>query len=355
MSSKIYHVLGIMSGTSLDGIDVVRVRFDFSDAWNFKILEAKTHPYPDEWHARLTHVMELSQDEVDVLDHDYTQYLGQLLQPYISSSLYPPLDFVSSHGHTVFHQPHKGITLQIGNLPQLAKILQCKVICDFRVADVALGGQGAPLVPGGEVQLFSSYAACLNLGGFANVTILNQNPIKAYDLCGVNIVLNHWANKLGLAYDAGGQLAREGKLLPLLKNELDRLPFYYQAPPKSLGKEWILNEVLPLMERYASEGIPNLLHTYVLHIAEVIVAHLPKNENTLVTGGGAYHDFLIASINQNLANSLVLPSKTLIEFKEALIFAFLGVLRKENQINCLSSVTGARTNHCSGIIFYPQD
>ena len=351
MSSKSFHVLGIMSGTSLDGIDVVRVRFGFSDAWNFKILEAKTHPYPEEWHTRLTHVMELSQDQVDVLDQDYTQYLGQLLKPYVSSSLYPPLDFVSSHGHTVFHQPQEGLTLQIGNLPQLAKILQCKVICDFRVADVALGGQGAPLVPGGEVQLFSSYAACLNLGGFANVSILNHNPIKAYDLCGVNIVLNHWANQLGLVYDAGGQLARKGKPLPQLKDELDRLPFYHQAPPKSLGKEWVLNEVLPLMERYVSEGIPNLLHTYVLHIAEVIAAHLPKDENTLVTGGGAYHDFLIASINQKLANPLVLPSKTLIEFKEALIFAFLGVLRHLGESNCLASVTGASKDHSSGKIF----
>ncbi len=340
-----------MSGTSLDGVDVVRVEFNLRECWTYKILEAATHPYPKEWERRLSNAMDLSEEKISLLNEDYTAFLAKLLRPYTQSSVHPKVNFVSSHGHTLFHKPERGVTLQIGNLPSLAAALKTKVICDFRVADVALGGQGAPLVPGGEVHLFSTHAACLNLGGFANITRLDKNPIQAYDLCGVNIVLNHWANKLGLLYDNKGEIARKGKLIPELKAKLDRLPFYAQAPPKSLGKEWVLSDVLPLMEQYASEGIPNLLHTYVVHAAGIIKEHLPKNEKTLVTGGGTYHSFLLDCLNQNTLCQLVVPSATLIDFKEALIFAFLGVLRLREENNCLSSVTGASCDHSSGKIF----
>lgn len=340
-----------MSGTSLDGVDVVRVKFSVSESWEYTILEAHTHPYPKAWENRLSNAMHLSSQGIADLNTEYTTYLAELLDPYVHSSEYPVLDFVSSHGHTLFHQPEKGITLQIGNLPFLAQKLKVKVVCDYRVADVMLGGQGAPLVPGGEVHLFASYAACLNLGGFANITHLDQTSLRAYDICGVNIVLNFWAKKLGRPFDAGGELAKKGKLIPELKQRLDALAFYRQSPPKSLGKEWVQLEILPLMEEFSFEGIASLLHTYVLHSAEIIAAHLPKTGRTLVTGGGVYHTFLIESINQQSKHSMVIPSQVLVEFKEALIFAFLGVLRVRGEKNCLSSVTGAKHDHSSGKIF----
>lgn len=340
-----------MSGTSLDGVDVVRVAFKHTDKWVYRILEAHTHPYSSRWKNKLTNAMDFSLDAVELLNKEYTNYLGKLLRPYIESSKYSKVNFISSHGHTLFHEPEKGMTLQLGNLPSLSKDLRTKVICDFRSADVALGGQGAPLVPGGEVYLFPDYAACLNLGGFANISRLDKDPIQAYDICGVNIVLNFWANKIGLLYDDGGRIARKGSLIPELKMKLDRLSFYAQKPPKSLGKEWVLLEVLPLMESYASGGIENILYTYVMHISEIIQKHLPKNGKTLATGGGAYHHFLVETINQNTANQLIIPSKTIVEFKEALIFAFLGLLRAKGENNCLSSVTGAPYDHSSGKIF----
>ena len=180
-------VLGVMSGTSLDGVDLAMLHFKKKEVWEYSILSTTTIPYPEEWLERLRDAVDLSKQDLADLDHDYTLYLAKIIQIFLAKQSFSP-DFVSSHGHTVLHQPDKGITYQIGNLASLAEMVGHKVICNFRVADVALGGQGAPLVPGGEIHLFSEYSACVNLGGFANISLLENDPVVAFDICPVNIV-----------------------------------------------------------------------------------------------------------------------------------------------------------------------
>lgn len=341
-----------MSGTSLDGVDLAMLHFQKKEAWQYSILNAATVPYPEEWLERLRHAVDLSKQALTVLDHDYTLYLAKIIQDFLAEESLLP-DFVSSHGHTVLHQPDKGVTYQIGNLAFLAKEIGHKVICNFRVADVALGGHGAPLVPGGEVHLFSEYSACVNLGGFANISRLKNNPVVAFDICPVNIVMNALVHPLGFAYDHKGELARSGQLVPDLLNQLNQLEFYQATFPKSLGIEWVKEQIYLLFNKYKDLSTADILHTFCLHIAYQIVQQLPEKGPVLFSGGGCYNTFLISLIKNQAKVEIVLPSKDLIEYKEAMIFGFLGVLKELKLNNCLASVTGAQFDHASGEIFLP--
>ena len=258
---------------------------------------------------------------------------------------------VCSHGHTILHQPQNGITLQIGNLPEIAKLIGQTVVCDFRVQDVTLGGQGAPLVPIGDRILFSDYDYCLNLGGFSNVSFEQNGSRIAFDISPVNTVLNFYANKLGLDYDNKGTISKSGKLNFDLLNELNALDYYKKPFPKSLGFEFVKESILPLMESY---DIPpeDKMRTFIEHITFQIAMALPsKKGRLLATGGGAYNDFLMERMQFHLPQiEIIIPDKKTIEFKEALIFALLGVLKIRNEINVLASVTGAKQNHSSGVI-----
>ena len=345
-------VLGVMSGTSLDGVDLALVHFEQSKSWTYSVLRTLTVPYPKEWIARLQDSVLLSMEDLAVLDCDYTKYLSEIIQDFLAAQEVQP-DFISSHGHTVLHQPAEGITYQIGNLPALAQATGCKVICDFRVADVALKGQGAPLVPGGEVHLYRSYAACVNLGGFANISLLKDSPVVAYDICPVNIVLNALVKPLGLAYDKDGAIARSGKLLPALLAHLDGLAYYKHSPPKSLGIEWVLQEINPLLSAYSHCSTADILHSFCVHFAQQIARELPEKGEVLFSGGGCYNSFLMDLIQAQTKAKIIVPSPEIIEFKEAIVFGFLGVLRELNQNNCLANVTGAQRDHCSGKIFLP--
>ena len=345
-------VLGVMSGTSLDGVDLAMLHFEKKEVWKYSILATATIPYPEEWLERLKHAVDLSKQDLAVLDRDYTLYLAKIIQDFLGDQPLPP-DFVSSHGHTVLHQPEKGITYQIGNLASLAKIVGHKVICNFRVADVALGGQGAPLVPGGEIHLFSEYSACVNLGGFANISLLKNNPVVAFDICPVNIVMNALVHPLGLAFDHNGELARSGQLIKDLLDQLNQLEFYKTIFPKSLGVEWVKDQVNPLLKQYRKRSTADILHTFCHHIAHQIVQQLPENGPVLFSGGGCFNGFLISLIRNLAKVEIILPSKDLIEYKEAMIFGFLGVLKELKLKNCLASVTGAQFDHASGEIFLP--
>ena len=346
-------VLGVMSGTSLDGIDLALIYFEKKENWNFTFIDCETVPYTARWQRRLEKLTRFSQEELHDLNVAYTDFLSEVIQGFLDKHPTEKIDFISSHGHTALHQPEVGITYQMGNLPQLASTLGHRVICDYRVADVALGGQGAPLVPGGEVHLFSNYAACVNLGGFANITQLAQQPTLAFDITAVNTVLNTLALRQGMAYDKNGALAKSGKLIEPLFHELNSLSFYVSSPPKSLGIEWVQSSIVPLLNRYGNEGSADLLHTYTMHCANQIAKELPSHGDVLFTGGGAFNSFLMEKIEMFCSCSIVLPEAELIEYKEALIFAFLGVLRELQLDNCLASVTGAKHNHCSGNIFLP--
>lgn len=348
---RTHYMIGCMSGTSLDGIDLVYVKFVYDKSWTFEIMACHTHVYSEEWIGHLAQAIHLDPKALQELDLRYTQFLGGVVRGFIASHGIVQLDAVSSHGHTIFHQPEKGITFQLGNLSLLAEEVGCDVVCDFRVQDVALGGQGAPLVPIGDVFLFDQYRACLNLGGFSNLSLVDGKSILAYDICAVNTVLNHFSQQLGLPYDDEGKLAREGKIILPLLNAFKKINFYNQPPPKSLGMEWVEREIFTLTDRYSDRTVSDLLHTYTFHIADEMAKCMPLKGSVLVTGGGAYNTFLIEQLQERSSSKMVLPKREIIDFKEALIFAFLGVLRKLGQVNCLSSVTGASRDHSSGKIF----
>lgn len=348
-----YNVIGVMSGTSLDGIDLAHIAFSVKNGnWAFEILESETVRYSQSWVSKLKSAVDFSKSELNQLNSDYTILLSIVIADFISTHKIENLDAVCSHGHTILHQPQNGFTLQIGNLPKIAANINQKVVCDFRVQDVELGGQGAPLVPIGDRILFSNYDYCLNLGGFSNVSFEENGKRIAFDISPVNTVLNFYANQLGLDFDDKGQVSKSGKINNELLSELNSLDFYAKSYPKSLGFEFVKETVLPMIERY-SISTEDKLHTFTEHIALQIALALPKKQGSiLVTGGGAYNDFLIERMESHLPEiSIVIPYKKVLEFKEALIFALLGVLKLRNEINVLSSVTGASHDHSSGKIF----
>lgn len=345
-----YHVIGVMSGTSLDGLDLVYVTFEYTERWYFKIEYAETLSYSQHWESRLRRLTEMHETELHKIDVEYTAYLATQISAFISVNGIKTIDFVASHGHTALHQPDEGLTYQIGNRNALAELLNLKVICDFRVQDVQLGGQGAPLVPIGDRLLFSDYDYCLNLGGFANISFEQNDKRMAFDICPVNIVLNHFAAKLNLKYDDKGLLASQGKINDTLLEELNALTFYSDKPPKSLGIEWVQQYIFPLMDTFEL-SVTDSLKTFTEHIAFQISECITPHKKVLITGGGAYNDFLIARLSALSQAEIIIPTPTLIEYKEALIFGLLGVLKARNEVNCLKSVTGASRDHCSGVVF----
>lgn len=344
--------IGLMSGTSLDGIDLVYVKFDKNNYQNFEILHSETIGYSYEWKQLLQNAIHSSEKELESLDIIYGKYLGETINNFIKNYKILNIDFIASHGHTILHQPQNGITLQIGNGKEIAKITNQKVVCDFRTQDLKLGGQGAPLVPIGDELLFSNYDFCLNLGGFSNISFKKDEKRIAYDICPVNIVLNFYVNKIGLDFDESGKIASEGKINVALLEKLNALEFYQKLPPKSLGLEWVQQHVFPLIDDLET-NISSILRTFVEHIAIQIGKVIYNNDSVLVTGGGVFNVFLMQRIQFYANNNIKKVSNQLIDFKEALLFAFLGLLKINNQINCLKSVTGATKNHSSGVIFNP--
>ncbi|WP_339893855.1 anhydro-N-acetylmuramic acid kinase [uncultured Algibacter sp.] len=349
-----YNVIGVMSGTSLDGIDLVYAKFCLNETWSFEIVHAETVEYPSNWYEALKELVNTPIEELKAIDTNYTEYIAKVIKNFIIKYQIKNIDAICSHGHTALHQPENKLTFQIGNRPFLAELLKETVVCDFRVQDVELGGQGAPLVPIGDELLFSEFDFCLNLGGFANVsTNFNRNRI-AYDICPVNIVLNHYIRKLGLNYDDEGKIASEGMISVKLLNQLNALEFYKETYPKSLGLEWVNNTVFPLIDTFKLE-IQDVLKTFVEHIAIQIASEINKKHtgSVLITGGGVYNIYLMDRIEAHSIQKIIVPKNEVVEFKEAVIFGFLGVQKLRNEVNCLSSVTGAIKDHSSGKIFLP--
>lgn len=354
MKTENYIVIGIMSGTSLDGIDLAYIAFAKSDSWSYKIHKAVTIPYAEEWRKRLQMGIHFNKEKLQKLNKEYTLYLGGIVKKFIESIHESPsfegIDFICSHGHTILHQPEKGFTLQIGNLPELATYIKQTVVCDFRVQDVALGGQGAPLVPMGDQLLFPEYDYCLNLGGFANVSFEQNTKRLAFDICPVNIVLNVLAERLGVPFDEGGNLSEKGTLIPDLLEKLNALEFYNLSPPKSLGLEWVQKHIFLLLEKTDAKT-EDLLHTFTEHVAIQLASTFIESASVLVTGGGAYNSYLLQRLKHHKNLNLVISSNEVIEYKEALVFGLLGVLKLRGEVNCLASVTGAERDHSSGVVF----
>ncbi|MGO4913213.1 anhydro-N-acetylmuramic acid kinase [Leeuwenhoekiella sp. W20_SRS_FM14] len=358
MNSTRYTVLGVMSGTSLDGVDLAYIRFTKKDNWEYELLDCETIAYESSWVVRLRDAVSQSRDALQELDLLYTEYLATLINDFRKRHPLKDLDIIASHGHTILHQPDQGYTYQIGNLPQLAKLCNILVVCDFRVEDVALGGQGAPLVPIGDALLFNNYGACLNIGGFANISFSENNTRIAYDICATNIVLNSLTIKLGFDFDKDGEIAASGTIDQALLDKLNTLPFYKQNYPKSLGLEWVKATVFPILEQ-SGLAIEDRIATYTEHMA-VQLAHVLKNckaitpsNGVLVTGGGAYNAHLMQRLEELSGLKITRAAPKMVEFKEALIFGFMGVLRLRNTINVLRSVTGASKDHCAGKLYSP--
>lgn len=352
MMKSEFKVIGVMSGTSLDGIDLCYIDFTYNNAWSFKIITAKTVNYPKEWTDNLKTSILLDKTSLKTLDENYTSYLNSVILEFIKQNKIKNLDAVCSHGHTVLHQPDKGITYQIGNMSHISNHIKCPFVCDFRIDDVKLGGQGAPLVPIGDQLLFDEFDICLNLGGFANMSLQIDGKRIAYDICPVNIILNYYVEQLGYAYDNKGAIAKSGKICQELLNKLNDLGFYGLKHPKSLGLEWVKLNVFPLIDIYQL-SVQDILRTLIEHSAIQIGKEINKinQSKILITGGGVYNVFLIERISNYTDNEIVIPSKTIVNYKEALVFGLLGVLKLRDQINCLSSVTGAKKDHSSGRVY----
>lgn len=352
MTKNQYSVIGVMSGTSLDGIDIVLMTLEIlENRWCFTIEAAETVAYSKYWKSDLQAAIGYTEEQLERLDFKYTEMLGQELLRFMKKYSIQTLDAVCSHGHTIRHRPDLGWTYQIGNLPRLAQIIERKVVCDFRVQDVVLGGQGAPLVPIGDRLLFAAYDYCLNLGGFSNVSFENNGERIAYDICPINIVLNHYAEQLGHDYDAYGEIARSGTIHKTLLEQLNTLGYYSESPPKSLGLEWVRKFFFPILND-SQLPIPDILATCTEHMAMQLGRNFRQNTSVLITGGGAYNTYLIERL-QAIANIQIhIPSNQIVDYKEALVFGLLGVLRLRGEINCLSSVTGAKHDHISGKVFY---
>lgn len=368
-----YNVLGLMSGTSLDGLDIAYCHFLLkSSKWSFQIIEAETFEYKPGLREKLLNAHKLTAFELSVLDAELTYLTAGFVYDFVTRNSIKP-DFISSHGHTVFHQPNGVMqqpapavypfTKQIINGGMLAALTGYNVVCDFRTADVALGGQGAPLVPAGDKLLFGEYDYCLNLGGIANISFNKNGERIASDVCFANMALNYLTGFINLEYDKDGNIAAKGSVDTTLFNQLNDLSFHARPFPKSTGKEYFEEEVKPLLDA-SSLSVEDKLCTFCGHITfqikNIIDEQLKKSpakgidqppQCLLITGGGAYNNFLTGLFKKSLPVEIVIPAKNIIEFKEAMIFAFLGVLRVRNELNVFKSVTGSKQNTCSGAIY----
>lgn len=345
-----FNIIGLMSGTSVDGLDIALCSFKFVENWKFEILKYESVNYHNELRNLLLDAHSFSGIELKYAEIKFTTFCANNINRF-KTDLNCKINLISSHGHTIFHQPSKGITVQIGNGEALAKLCGIDVVSDFRSGDVALGGQGAPLVPIGDELLFGDYEACLNIGGFSNLSYKAPNCKRiAYDISPVNIVLNKLCSKIDKLFDDRGMIAANGNIDANLLYNLNNLSYYSLPAPKSLGREWVENNVDPVLQNYNSLSVNDIISTYTIHAAQQIALNLKGRKNVLVTGGGAHNDFLISKIREFSGTNVIVPNKNIVEFKEALVFAFLGLLRYKNEINCLASVTGAIRDSCCGKI-----
>jgi anhydro-N-acetylmuramic acid kinase len=350
---KQYRVIGLMSGTSLDGLDMAYCTFYKKvHHWNFDFHIGETVAYSSDWKARLKGAMDISGYDLSMLHVELGQLHGEWVKEFISKNNIDAVDAICSHGHTIFHNPQQSLTLQIGSAPHIAAATGFPVVADFRTKDVALGGQGAPLVPIGDALLFSEYQACLNLGGIANVSFDSNGSRVAGDISICNILLNAIAARVNRDYDKGGEIARAGNVIEALLEKWNAISFYENPLPKSLGREFFeTNYALDLEPN--EHSVEDLMRTATEHIAIQISNALSKYEinTTFVTGGGAFNEFLVERIRQLSGVEIQIPSTEIIQFKEAIVFGFLGVLRLSGDVNTLRSVTGAAQDSIGGAIW----
>jgi anhydro-N-acetylmuramic acid kinase len=370
----IYRAIGVMSGSSLDGLDIAFAEFqENAGKWSYEFKQAACYPYSKEWIQKLRSSISLSSKEYQLLHVEYGHYTGQKINQFIEeNNLHYQVALICSHGHTTFHDPANKLTAQLGDGAAIASETGLPVVTDLRSLDVAFGGQGAPIVPIGEKLLLRDYPYFLNIGGIANISI-NTEPYIAFDICAANRVLNMLANEEGKEFDDKGEMASGGRINDDLLQNLNELDYYKQSPPKSLANEFGTDIVYQLI-RHAGCGTRDALCTYVEHISYQVISAIENvrsmrhalsltpghssNSQLLVTGGGAFNDFLVERIRHHLKElnvELVVAEENLIKYKEALIMAFIGVLRWRQENNVLASVTGAKRDSIGGALWIGQE
>jgi len=348
-----------MSGSSLDGLDIVYCLFTFDEKWTFKIIYTKDYSV-ECWIDRLKNARNLSEEKLDFLDIAFGGFIAEKISQFIDEFSISEIDIIASHGHTIYHFPEKGITKQIGFGKQIFDKTNIPTLTNLRQADIDLGGSGAPIVPIGDLHLFPEYKYCLNIGGITNVSIRNDENVIAFDICSANQVLNYFAFLKGKPYDNNGDLARKGNLNKRLFNSLNSIDYYKKFAPKSLDNLFT-NKVLKHFKNF-NIPVEDKLNTYCEHIAFQIseslnngLKHIEKNkEKMLISGGGTFNSFLIERISFYLSKKnikIVIPTSEIINYKEAMVMAFMGVLYLRDEINCLASVTGANRDSICGEFF----
>jgi anhydro-N-acetylmuramic acid kinase len=353
-----FEIIGLMSGTSLDGLDIAHVSFsmDQKNGDSYKLIHCKTYDIPEDLKVKLSVAHNYSVPLMCQLDKEIGRYYADCVNDFIRKHNIEKsnIEAIACHGQTILHQPQNGFTLQIGCGSTLAYYTGINVINDFRSQDIIAGGQGAPLVPVGDFGLFNDEAeAFLNIGGFTNISYKNENQILAFDICPGNLPLNKLASVKGLQYDKNGDLARSGEINFFLLDLLNSLDFYQTDGPKSLGTEWLEEHFYPLLK--FDKEIENNLRTVVEHEAVQIGQKLNDAgvKDVLITGGGSKNEFLISRIAHYFNGEIKIPSDVIIDFKEAIVFAYLGALYLERRPNAISSVTGASKNMICGVLHRP--
>jgi anhydro-N-acetylmuramic acid kinase len=352
-------VIGLMSGTSCDGLDIAYCDFEKKNGvWAYKVHEAETIEYPISLLQQLKEAMNYSALDIIALDRAFGKYCAEQVLAFLKKYQLTTPQLIASHGHTIFHNPSNDYTYQLGSGASLYAKTNIPAVCDFRSVDVALGGQGAPLVPIGDALLFNDYTYCLNLGGISNISYWDQSTRKAFDICPINMILNELAQREGFEYDDAGNMARQGTIIPELLNGLNALNFYQLNAPKSLGKEWFDTSFKPIMDTFKTHETKHLLATCVEHMAQQMAFVIKKvsrsnKETLLATGGGAFNVFLIEQFQKQLKEvcQIIVPDKKIVSFKEAIIFAFLGALNAIGEHNVWHSTTGSQKNHIGGALY----
>lgn len=358
LQNSLYHTIGLMSGSSLDGLDICYVQFNpVNTDFEYKILQANCIEYSERFRERLRQAPNLSAMQLAQLHTELGKYFGETTAAFIQQHKIEKIDFICSHGQTIFHQPLLGFTSQIGCGAQIAAKTNCKVICDLRTTDIAYGGQGAPIVPIAEKYLFPDYSTFLNIGGIANISHQKENYTSAFDVCAANTLLNYLAKQKNLVYDKDGLLARKGTIIPNLLAALNNIEFCKKQGAKSLGTEHIFQEWISLFEKQDGSMVDKL-STAVEHIAMQIGQtvqdfSVQPNSAMLVTGGGALNTFLIERIQHFAPIKVEVPDILTVQYKEALAMAFFGLLRLLELPNCVASVTGAKKDTIGGAIYLP--
>jgi anhydro-N-acetylmuramic acid kinase len=349
-----FRCLGLMSGTSLDGLDIAHCVFEKKESsWSFSVEKGQTIKYSAAWREKLSTAHKLKTEDLLELDHAYGAFLGKTCKTFLEKNSLT-VDFIASHGHTIYHQPKRKFTFQLGNGNDLHALAETPVIYDFRSLDVALSGEGAPLVPAGDKFLFSEYDVCLNLGGIANLSMDVNGSRVAYDICFCNMGLNYLAEKSGKEYDKDGDMASDGEVNKELLKKLDSIYKSIRKKRPSIGREMFEKQIKPLIDQ-KKIPIKDRMATLVESAAKEIVSAIgtPKeNVTVLCTGGGAFNRFFMSRLLDHGGDnvSLILPDENVIKFKEAMVFAFLGVLRMRGEVNCLKSVTRASRDSSAGLM-----